>query len=72
MNKGISLSSGDILCFFNSDDYFQNDNILSLISKIASECEANTMISCGIEFIDSSSGIKVDFNSYPSHDKNHF
>ena len=25
------------------------------------------MISCGIEFIDSSSGIKVDFNSYPSH-----
>ncbi|RDU63158.1 glycosyltransferase family 2 protein [Helicobacter sp. MIT 14-3879] len=32
MNKGISLSSGDIIGFLNSDDFFANSNIVSIIA----------------------------------------
>jgi len=31
MNKGLSLATGDIICFLNSDDEFASDNVLSRI-----------------------------------------
>ena len=33
MNKGILKSSGDIIYFLNSDDYFYDENVLDDISR---------------------------------------
>ena len=32
MNKGIGLSSGDVICFLNSDDAFFDNDVLSRVS----------------------------------------
>ena len=32
MNKGLSLTGGDIICFLNSDDYYASPNILSRVA----------------------------------------
>lgn len=31
MNKGVKTSTGDIVCFLNSDDYYSADNVISLV-----------------------------------------
>lgn len=33
MNKGISLSSGDVICFLNADDYYASESSLSLVAQ---------------------------------------
>ncbi len=39
MNKGINLSSGDIIAFINSDDYYVSDNIIEEMISIFSSDE---------------------------------
>lgn len=34
MNKGFSKSSGDIVCFLNSDDHYADENVLSVVGSI--------------------------------------
>ena len=34
LNKGIELSTGEIICFLHSDDIFDNNNVLTTISSI--------------------------------------
>ena len=34
MNKGISLSSGEIITILNSDDFYHSDQVLSDVNKI--------------------------------------
>ena len=34
MNKGIDLSTGDIVGILNSDDYYGNENVLEKVNKI--------------------------------------
>lgn len=34
MNKGIANSKGDIIGFLNADDFYANNNVLSLVKKI--------------------------------------
>ena len=37
MNKGIELSSGDIIGFLNSDDFFENENVVQSIARFIAE-----------------------------------
>ena len=34
LNKGIQFSTGDIICFMHSDDFFDNKNVLSKINNL--------------------------------------
>lgn len=40
-NKGISLSTGDVIYFLNSDDYFYNDSVLE---KVAAKFNENPLL----------------------------
>ena len=33
MNKGLTLATGDIVCFLNSDDHYASANVLSLVAS---------------------------------------
>lgn len=72
MNKGFSLSTADYIIVLNSDDYFNNDNV---IKNILSELEKNNypeLLCGGIEYIKRVSNKKVrvykstgiDFSSF--------
>ncbi len=37
MNKGIEFSSGDIIGFLNSDDFFENENVVQSIARFIDE-----------------------------------
>jgi glycosyltransferase involved in cell wall biosynthesis len=40
MNKGLALSSGDFVIFLHSDDYFVDENVLTVASAhLAADCE---------------------------------
>lgn len=34
MNKGIKLSTGDVIGFLNADDFYSNNNVISLVAEI--------------------------------------
>lgn len=33
MNKGVSISTGDVICFLHSDDYYASNNILEVVNS---------------------------------------
>lgn len=37
MNKGLSIAKGDVIGFLNSDDFYNNDYVLSSVAKVFSE-----------------------------------
>jgi glycosyltransferase involved in cell wall biosynthesis len=41
MNKGINIATGDIICFLNSDDFYENNEV---ISKVANEFERDASL----------------------------
>ena len=53
MNKGIDLSSGDIICFLNSDDFYMDENILERVASKFRESNCKILTS-NIIFIDES------------------
>lgn len=55
-NRGIKLASGDIIGFLNSDDYFSQDNILSIINWAFNKPVHKSIesICANLEYIDSS------------------
>jgi glycosyltransferase len=34
MNKGLSMTTGDIICFLNSDDWYPTDDVISQVVKV--------------------------------------
>ncbi|MDB4409982.1 glycosyltransferase [Gammaproteobacteria bacterium] len=50
MNKALNLATGDILYFLNADDYFYDDNVLSLAAKCLEDDQAIDILSGKIEF----------------------
>ena len=51
MNKGFNISSGDIICFLNSDDYFFDNQVLSRIAAKFGENMSAKIIFSGIEYV---------------------
>ena len=51
MNQGFMRSTGDIIGFLNSDDYYSDENFLSKVWNVFSE-EAADIVCAGITYID--------------------
>ena len=51
MNKGISLATGDVICFLNSDDIFREPNS---VEKIVEQFAFADVICSGVNYIDGS------------------
>lgn len=57
MNKGISLATGDVIGFLNSDDFYSNSEVISsVVSKFTSEVDA---VYADLDYISSSNKDKV-------------
>ena len=52
LNIGISEASGEIICILNSDDFFENDSVLSNITKVF-DVEDTDIVYSGIRYVDS-------------------
>jgi len=44
MNKGLSLSSGDIIYFLNADDYFYDDFVLADVARVFVEDDSRYLV----------------------------
>jgi len=64
MNKGISLSTGDIIGFLNSDDFFVDENSISLIVEKFNLCRPDIVIS-GICYVKESDKTRI-VRSWPA------
>ena len=52
MNKGIRLSSGDVICILNSDDFYLNRSVISgVISEFESDGQLQLLLA-GVDFVD--------------------
>ena len=59
INKGISVSEGEIIAILNSDDYYLHNNVLSLVDK---DFDVETdMIYGGTRYFTSGSSKYVDY-----------
>lgn len=52
MNKGLALSTGDIICFLNSDDFFIDDLVLEKVVAVFEQRNVDIVYS-GITYINS-------------------
>lgn len=50
MNKGLTLATGDVICFLNSDDQYSNNNIISTVVNEISSNQVEALTSDVIFF----------------------
>ena len=55
MNKGIKISSGDVVCILNSDDFYADSDILSYVSRAFSKNPATEAILTSVKHFKSDS-----------------
>ena len=65
MNKGISLSSGEIIGFLNSDDCFATDNILVQVVESFKSSPTTNVVYGDINYVDGTGGILRKWRSGP-------
>ncbi len=58
MNKGISLATGDVIGFLNSDDTYSSNDILHNVSKLLLKDEEIEVVYGDINYVDSRGRIK--------------
>lgn len=51
MNKGLSYSSGDIVCMLNSDDFYINKNVISNVISIFMRNPNTDMVLGNVDFV---------------------
>lgn len=58
MNKGVTLSSGDVIGFLNSDDTFADNDVLSSIADLFNDKSKPDIVYGDIDYVDSSNKVK--------------
>ena len=51
MNKGVMLSSGDVIGVINSDDFYPDNNVISMVVKVFQEDYDSELVLGGIDFV---------------------
>lgn len=71
MNKGIKIATGQIIGFLNSDDVFENENVLSLIADQFNRDHSISMVYGDLKYVLSNdlNKIKRRWKSLPYYDK---
>ena len=59
MNKGIGLSSGDVVYFLNADDYFVDARVLADVARAFEEDPARAFVYGNVVLEDEPSGIRM-------------
>lgn len=71
MNKGIKFATGDVIGFLNSDDVFENKNVLSVIADQFNKDRSVDMVYGDLKYVlnDDLNKIKRRWMSLPYYDK---
>jgi glycosyltransferase involved in cell wall biosynthesis len=65
MNKGVALSTGDVIGIINSDDFYPENNIISTIVKVFQANCTSELVLGGIDFV-KHDDIKTSIRKYSS------
>jgi glycosyltransferase involved in cell wall biosynthesis len=44
MNKGLNLATGDVICFLNADDYYDSNQVLSIVAKAMQQEQLDALV----------------------------
>ena len=51
MNKGIVLASGEIICFLNSDDFYQDNSVIQNVYNIFNSNPNVDIVMGNVDFV---------------------
>jgi len=57
MNKGIALSTGDIIAHLHADDYYADEDVLSGVSSAFKRCDSSCWLTGGLHIVNKSKEI---------------
>lgn len=65
MNKGIALSTGDVLYFLNADDYFCDDNVVKDVAQAFADDSSRTLVYGQIKPVNAPNHVETLPRKYP-------